>query len=134
VLGGWLTESFGWQWIFAINPPLALIAVALLMGYAPATRPSRAASISRERSASRRARRDGLALSQIGPDKAIAANGVVIVVVAVLGVVALAAIPSGSAPARIHDAPRLTGNRAFVGPNVATLLYAGLSIMFSAVI
>src|SRR5262249_17919913 len=25
VLGGWLTESFGWQWIFAINPPLALV-------------------------------------------------------------------------------------------------------------
>ena len=27
VLGGWLTESFGWQWVFAINPPLALAAV-----------------------------------------------------------------------------------------------------------
>ena len=23
VLGGWLTENFGWQWVFAINPPLA---------------------------------------------------------------------------------------------------------------
>src|SRR6478736_6544119 len=31
VLGGWLTENFGWQWIFAINPPLAAIAVALLI-------------------------------------------------------------------------------------------------------
>ena len=30
VLGGWLTENFGWQWVFAINPPLALVAVALL--------------------------------------------------------------------------------------------------------
>ncbi len=29
VLGGWLTESFGWQWVFAINPPLALIAVGV---------------------------------------------------------------------------------------------------------
>src|SRR6478672_6626628 len=37
VLGGWLTESFGWPWIFAINPPLALATVALL-GYAPADR------------------------------------------------------------------------------------------------
>ncbi|MGB9386976.1 MAG: MFS transporter, partial [Pseudolabrys sp.] len=36
VLGGWLTESFGWQWVFAINPPLALIAVVLLIIYAPA--------------------------------------------------------------------------------------------------
>src|SRR5262247_2109321 len=25
VLGGWLTESLGWQWVFAINPPLAVI-------------------------------------------------------------------------------------------------------------
>ncbi len=38
VLGGWLTQSFGWQYVFAINPPLALIAVALLMAYAPADR------------------------------------------------------------------------------------------------
>src|SRR4029077_12984097 len=35
VLGGWLTENFGWQWIFAINPPLALATIALLMVYAP---------------------------------------------------------------------------------------------------
>ena len=35
VLGGWLTQEFGWQYIFAINPPLALIATALLMAYAP---------------------------------------------------------------------------------------------------
>src|SRR4029079_14110937 len=35
VLGGWLTENFGWQWIFAINPPLAAIAVALLIACAP---------------------------------------------------------------------------------------------------
>src|SRR5579862_1378092 len=31
VLGGWLTEHFGWQWVFAINPPLALATIALLM-------------------------------------------------------------------------------------------------------
>src|SRR5262249_32010452 len=38
VLGGWLTQEFGWQYVFAINPPLALIAVALLTAYAPADR------------------------------------------------------------------------------------------------
>src|SRR5690242_290954 len=38
VLGGWLTESFGWQWVFAINPPLALIAVGLLATFAPTDR------------------------------------------------------------------------------------------------
>ena len=36
VLGGWLTQEFGWQYVFAINVPLALIVVALLTAYAPA--------------------------------------------------------------------------------------------------
>lgn len=30
VLGGWLTETFGWESIFWINPPLALLAVTAL--------------------------------------------------------------------------------------------------------
>ncbi len=30
VLGGWLTESFGWRYVFGINPPLALAAIVLL--------------------------------------------------------------------------------------------------------
>ncbi len=38
VLGGWLTESFGWPYVFAINPPLALIVVVLLMRHAPPDR------------------------------------------------------------------------------------------------
>lgn len=29
VLGGWLLDSFGWQWIFLINVPLGVLAVAL---------------------------------------------------------------------------------------------------------
>jgi EmrB/QacA subfamily drug resistance transporter len=29
VLGGWLLDSFGWQWIFLINVPLGIVAVAL---------------------------------------------------------------------------------------------------------
>lgn len=36
VLGGWLTEQFGWQAVFWINPPLAVIAIALLFKFAPA--------------------------------------------------------------------------------------------------
>jgi EmrB/QacA subfamily drug resistance transporter len=31
VIGGFLTESFGWQWIFLINVPLGLIAIVLVM-------------------------------------------------------------------------------------------------------
>src|SRR6476619_5984648 len=76
VLGGWLTENFGWPWIFAINPPLALATVALL-AYAPA-----------DRRAARRFDLTGAAvltvalgliawaLSQIGPGEAGLANGI----------------------------------------------------------
>ena len=35
VLGGWLTETFGWQAVFWINPPIAVMAVSLLWTYAP---------------------------------------------------------------------------------------------------
>src|SRR5262245_27649309 len=35
ILGGWLTETFGWQFVFWINPPLALTVLALLATYAP---------------------------------------------------------------------------------------------------
>src|SRR5215510_4443457 len=38
ILGGWLTETFGWQSIFWLNPPLAIAAVALLVINAPADR------------------------------------------------------------------------------------------------
>jgi MFS family permease len=36
VLGGLLTERFGWQAVFWINPPLAAIAIVLLFEFAPA--------------------------------------------------------------------------------------------------
>ena len=38
ILGGWLTENFGWPLVFWINPPLALMAVVLLLGFAPEDR------------------------------------------------------------------------------------------------
>jgi EmrB/QacA subfamily drug resistance transporter len=133
VLGGWLTENFGWQWVFAINPPLALIAVALLLAYAPA-----------DQHAARQFDVVGAvilagalgalawALSQIGPGKVGVANGVTTAVVTVLGVSALAGYAFWElASAYPMTPPRLMGNRAFVGLNVATLLiYTGLSIMF----
>src|SRR5205814_6626554 len=36
VFGGFLTETFGWQAVFWINPPLAVLTIALLWLYAPA--------------------------------------------------------------------------------------------------
>lgn len=133
VLGGWLTENFGWQWVFAINPPLALVAVALLLAYAPADQHAArqfdvvgAAILSSALGAL------SWALSQIGPDNAGAANDVTIGIVAVLGVLVLAGYAVWElASTHPMTPPRLMGNRAFVGLNVATLLiYAGLSIMF----
>ena len=38
VLGGWLTETFGWPSVFWINPPLALVAVGVLLVFAPEDR------------------------------------------------------------------------------------------------
>jgi EmrB/QacA subfamily drug resistance transporter len=133
ILGGWLTDQFGWQWIFAINPPLAVIAIALLIGYAPPDR--------------REERRFDLpgaailatalgalawALSEIGSTKSAAASGTRILELAALGATALAGYvfwerlsPHPMTP------PRLMSNRAFVGLNIATLLlYTGLAMMF----
>lgn len=131
VLGGWLTESFGWQWVFAINPPLALIAVGLLIKFAPP-----------DRRAYRRFDLPGAALlacglaafvwalSQIGPQGA--PNRLL---AAAAGVLGLAAIGAYAVWERASDhpmtPPRFAGNRVFVGLNVATLLlYSGLAIMF----
>ena len=133
VLGGWLTENFGWQWVFAINPPLALIAVALLFLYAPADQHAArqfdfvgAAILAGALGAL------AWALSQIGPDKAGTANGVAIALVAVSGVAALAGYAFWErVSTHPMTPPRLMQNRPFVALNVATLLiYAGLSIMF----
>jgi EmrB/QacA subfamily drug resistance transporter len=140
VLGGWLTEVYGWQLVFWMNPPLALAAVGLLMVYAPEDR--------------REARRFDMigaavlaaalaalawALSQIGsgePQPATATPASV-PVAAVAGAVALGFIGLAAyawwerAAPNPMTPPRLAGNRPFVGLNLATLMvYAGLSIMF----
>ncbi|MGZ5842458.1 MAG: MFS transporter [Xanthobacteraceae bacterium] len=133
VLGGWLTENFGWQWVFAINPPLALIAVALLRAYAPADQhAARQFDVVGAGILAGALGALSWALSQIGPDKAGAANGVMTAIVTVLGVSALAGYAFWElASEHPMTPPRLMGNRAFVALNVATLLiYAGLSIMF----
>jgi EmrB/QacA subfamily drug resistance transporter len=133
VLGGWLTEHFGWQWVFAINPPLALAAIALLMIYAPADRhePRQFDVVGAIILA---AALGALAwsLSQIGPGNAGGGTGAMIAVVAVLGIAALAAYAFWERVSR-HPMtpPRLMSNRAFVSLNAATLfIYAGLSVMF----
>ncbi|MGH6995625.1 MAG: MFS transporter, partial [Stellaceae bacterium] len=133
VLGGWLTQSFGWQWVFAINPPLALIAVALLVKFAPADQRARrrfdlagAAILATALAAL------AFALSQIGPRDASKLGLIAAVAAAVLGLAALTAYALWERVSR-HPMtpPRVARNRGFVGLNVTTLLlYAGLAIMF----
>ena len=137
VLGGWLTETFGWQAVFWINPPLAVVAVGLLWISAPADRhePRRfdligAAIIAAALGAL------AWALSQIGRSEAVSAASAMSNA-AIVGVGALGAAGIGvyafweRASAHPMTPPRLAKNRVFVGLNVATLLvYAGLSVMF----
>lgn len=136
ILGGWLTETLGWQFVFWINPPVALAAVALLAVYAPEDR--------------REARRFDItgaailavalaalawALSQVGSSEAHAAASAstpAIAGVAALGLLGLVAFAWWERVSR-HPMtpPRLAGNRPFVGLNLATLMiYASVSIMF----
>jgi EmrB/QacA subfamily drug resistance transporter len=133
VLGGWLTESFGWQWVFAINPPIALAAFALLLGYAPADQHEpRQFDIAGAVLLAAALGALAWALSQIGPANAATANGAMIAGVAMAGFAALAGYAFWERASR-HPMtpPRLLGNRVFVGLNAATLfIYAGLSAMF----
>lgn len=133
VLGGWLTGSFGWQWVFAINPALSLIAVVLLWLYAPPDRrePRRFDLIGAAILACALALL-AWALSEIGPDKARAASTLPVAIGVVLGVAALAGYVLWERSSLHPMTPlRLVANRPFVGLNLATLmLYSGLAIMF----
>lgn len=141
VLGGWLTEAYGWQLVFWMNPPLALVAVGLLSVYAPEDRREAARRFDTIGAALLAAALAALAwaLSQIGsgePQPTTAAPMSMPVaataVAAALGVIGLAAYAwwERAAPNPMTP-PRLAGNRPFVGLNMATLMiYAGLSIMF----
>jgi EmrB/QacA subfamily drug resistance transporter len=134
VLGGWLTDRFGWPAVFWINPPLAALAIALLLMFAPADRqePRRfdvtgAAIVAGGLGALT------FALSRIGHTSADPfISGPVLVALFVFG---LACIGGYALWERTTDhpmtPPRLARNRDFVGLNVATLLiYGGLSILF----
>jgi EmrB/QacA subfamily drug resistance transporter len=140
VVGGWLTDEFGWQLVFWINPPLAAVAVGILAVAAPADwrepRPFDAIG-----AAILAAALGALAwaLSQIGPTTlqpaaAVSAlSGMTLASVAGLGGgvgLILYAVWERVSPHPMTP-PRLVENRVFFGLNLATLMvYAGLSIMF----
>lgn len=41
VLGGWLTDSFNWRWVFIINLPVGILAAVMLMRFMPRDETSR---------------------------------------------------------------------------------------------
>jgi EmrB/QacA subfamily drug resistance transporter len=139
VLGGWLTETFGWPSVFWINPPLALVAVGVLLVFAPKDgRIQRRFDMIGAAILASAIGALAWALSQIGPSEAQAATytpaqpGTVLTIVAGLGIVGLAVYAFWERRSE-HPMtpPRLVENRAFLGLNVATLMvYAGVSIMF----
>lgn len=137
VVGGWLTGRFGWQAVFWINPPIAMVAVALLWLSAPADRiePRRFDFVG----ATLIALSLGAltwSLSQIGHAEPLAAGAFgADTGVLVTGILGLAGVGVYAAWERVSThpmtPPRLAQNRAFVGLNAATLLiYAGLAIVF----
>lgn len=133
VLGGWLTQEFGWQYIFAINPPLALIAVVLLKVYAPADqRKGRRFDFAGAAILACALTALAWALSQIGPQRVSATNNILVGAGATFGIAALAGYAVWERLSH-HPMtpPRLLANSPFVTLNVATLLaYTGLAVMF----
>ena len=134
VLGGWLTETFGWPSVFWINPPLALVAVGVLLVFAPKDgRIQRRFDVMGAAILASAIGALAWALSQIGPSQAGATAdapaqmGTVLTIVAGLGIVGLAVyfFWEGRSEHPMTP-PRLVENRTFLGLNVATLMvYAG---------
>lgn len=138
IVGGWLTETFGWQFVFWINPPLALAALALLAAYAPEDR-REARRLDMAGAAMLAAALATLAwvLSQIGSREPQAtampsAEGPTIAAAAGFGLLGLAAYAWWERVSAHPMTPsRLVQNRPFLGLNLATLMiYASVSIMF----
>ena len=42
VLGGWLTDSYNWRWVFLVNLPVGVICTLLLLRFMPKIRDPRA--------------------------------------------------------------------------------------------
>ena len=137
VLGGWLTETFGWPAIFWINPPIAALVVGLLWAFAPADiREPRRFDVVGAVIIAFALGALAWALSETGrnsprPAAALWSDSEV-VVAGVLGIAGLIGYAVWErTTAQPMTPPRLASNRLFVGLNAGTLLlYTGISIMF----
>ena len=138
VLGGFLTDTLGWQSVFWINPPLAVLAAGALAAFAPQDRrESRSFDVIGAAILASALGSLAWALGQIGPREPAAAIATVSTsaktfIAAGLGGGGLVVYAFWErASKHPMTPPRLLENRAFVGLNLATLMsYTGLSIMF----
>ncbi|HEX7007892.1 MAG TPA: MFS transporter, partial [Alphaproteobacteria bacterium] len=139
VLGGWLTESFGWPALFWINPPLGLGAVALLLAFAPNdARERRRFDVAGAAILAAALGALAWALSELGAGDGAAAGADtappagLIAAAFTLGALGLAGYAWWERKSdHPMTPPRLVRNRPFFGLNLATLMiYAGLAIMF----
>jgi EmrB/QacA subfamily drug resistance transporter len=138
VLGGFLTDTFGWQSVFLINLPIAVAAVGLLAAFAPADRgePRRFDVIGAGILAAVLATL-AWALSGIGSREATTVTAssaspvAILMAIALVGAGFVGYVRWEGISRHPMVPPRLRHNRAFVGLNLATLLiYAGVSVMF----
>jgi EmrB/QacA subfamily drug resistance transporter len=138
ILGGWLTETYGWQFVFWINPPLAVGALALLVAYAPEDqREVRRLDMAGAAILAAALAAIAWALSQIGTRETqatttLSAEGPALAVAAGFGLMGLAAFAWWErVSAQPMIPPRLVDNRPLLGLNLATLMiYTSVSIMF----
>jgi EmrB/QacA subfamily drug resistance transporter len=138
LVGGYLIETFGWQAVFWINPPIALVVIALLMLSAPPDRHEpRQFDLAGAALAACALATIAWALSQIGASKPPASGGgfapdAASIIAGLLGLAMLGFyVWWERVTSHPMTPPRLASNRVFVGLNVATLLiYGGLAILF----
>lgn len=127
LLGGWLVQSFGWQAVFWINPPLAIGAAALALAFAPPV-PRTSPSFDIVGATMLAA---GLGLAAYGLSD-LGATGFAPRIALAAGIVLLAGFIAYEGRARRPMVPlSIFRNRLFSGLNAATLFaYAALAIMF----
>lgn len=136
VLGGWLTETFGWRSIFWINPPVGLLAIVLLY-FAPKDRlEHRRFDLAGAFILALALAAIAYALGQIGPGEkgmeAPRAATPVILSVAIAGMLLLGLYAFWQKTTdHPLTPPRLLKNEPFVGLNLATTgIYGALSVGF----
>jgi MFS family permease len=131
ILGGWLTETFGWQSIFWINPPIALATLVLLRAFAPKDQVvPRQLDVVGASIVAAALGALAWALSEIGSAAGSSAMETLVLGLAGIGGLVLY-VHWERRSSHPMTPPRLGANRLFVTLNLATLLiYAGLSITF----